>query len=167
MKEIPSYYWDFCIWIDLISRNKSDRVEGARHFFQLAQKKRIKLCISAMTLVEVCKDNPKHGDSLQLNGSEETTFKDCISRHVTVYSVSQSIGYTARNIQKKISILDKVGLADTIHVATCTYHNIHVLHTFDEDLISLNQKLECSDGKPLAICKPETPVKQLEITDIM
>ncbi len=162
-KKTSKYYWDSCIWIDLIQRIESERIRSIEFVFELVQRGEAQLNTSAITLAEVFKDDPKHGDRLELSSGEDISFEDYIDRYVTVLNVTQAVGIIARDLQKNHSRLAQGGCGDAIHVACCLYYNIQVLHTFDGGLLSLNQKLECSNGKKLIICKPQPPGKQLEL----
>ncbi len=155
MSEIHRYYWDSCIWIDLIKGDDNHRVDQARRVLRLALQGKVRLCISAITLTEVRKDNSSNGTFMYLNGGERATFEDLLRRDVIIFNVSKTVGYTARNLQSKYPGLAKAGLADSIHVAACVYYCIHTLHTFDKGLISLSNQFECWDGEALTICKPE------------
>ena len=157
MRDFPHYYWDSCIWIDLIERGKNDRVDRAQYVFRLAQQRKVKLHISAVTLVEIRKNGSEHGDILQLDSGERVTFEDFVKKYVSILNVTDGVGYTARDMQKEYPSLAKAGLADSIHVAACVVYKVHTLHTFDERLLSMSNQFECWDGETLTICKPEEP----------
>ena len=131
----------------------------------LVQQGKASLYISGLTLAEVWKDHPQYGDNLQLPSGAGDAFERFIHQYVTVLNVTGNVGITARNLLKEQPVLSKVGVRDAIHLASCIFYNIPVLHTFDEDLMSLSNKLERSDGKMLVICKPQMLGRQLDIKD--
>ena len=49
------YYWDACVWIELITRSNDDRFERCSHIFSKAQSQEVELWTSAFTLAEVHK----------------------------------------------------------------------------------------------------------------
>ena len=51
MMDLAGYYWDSCVWIDLIRGSDNDRVKRARHLLRLALQGKVTLYISAITLV--------------------------------------------------------------------------------------------------------------------
>ena len=154
MMDLAGYYWDSCVWIDLIRGSDNDRVKRARHLLRLALQGKVTLYISAITLVEVHKASSVHEDSRQLDDGIENSFSDFIKRHVPVLGVSEDVDILAGWLRSEHPHLAKSGLTDLIHVATCIAYNIHVLHTFDEKLLSQGIQLRCLDKKELTICEP-------------
>lgn len=88
-QKTSKYYWDSCIWIDLIQRIESERIRPIEFVFELAQRGEAQLNTSAITLAEVFKDDPKHGDRLELSGGEDISFEDYVDRYVTVLNVRE------------------------------------------------------------------------------
>ena len=55
MADVPKYYWDACIWIELITQADADRVERCRYVVDLANRGDAEVWTSAFTLAEVWK----------------------------------------------------------------------------------------------------------------
>ena len=62
---------------------------------------------------------------------------------------------------------------DAVHVASALLANVDEMHTFDDKLLRLNERIDKKDGKRLRICKPsmggpalpllETPPDTLDV----
>ena len=58
---MPKYYWDACIWIELITQANAERVERCRHVVELAKGGKAELWTSAFTLAEVYRKKCDYG----------------------------------------------------------------------------------------------------------
>jgi len=52
---LSKYYWDACVWIDLITQSNLDRFWKCQNVFVQAQKGEVELWTSSFTLTEVYK----------------------------------------------------------------------------------------------------------------
>ena len=133
------YYWDACVWIELITRSNDDRFERCSHIFSKAQSQEVELWTSAFTLAEVYK-RKCNGNFKSLDKSRDDEFE----------------------------LLFKSGLVKQF-LLTFKLHkppdgNVDELHTFDQkDLISLNGQIPLGNGNPLKITKPPTPPRDPQL----
>jgi len=58
--------------------------------------------------------------------------------------------------------------SDGLHLATALALSVDEMHTFDSsDLLKLNGKMNCANGKPLKICRPSAPPPPVPETDLL
>ena len=146
------YYWDACLWIDLIQRRNQNRVDRCLYVMELVSNKQAELYTSAFTLAEVYKV-ACYGDKVQLPGSRDQDFEDYLRGNVEVLQVTQNVGTLARRLLRAHPRLRKP--QDAVHVASCMIFNVSVLHTFDSnDLTRFEGDLRCVGGERLIICEP-------------
>ena len=156
MSEIPKYYWDACVWIELINQSDKDRLKRCRHVIDLAQKGKAELWTSAFTLSEVWKKKCDI-EPVGIQAKHDRAFEDFIeAEFATKINVNVDVGNLARRLLRQHPSIGKP--QDAIHVASCLLSNLDELHTFDEkDLIKLDGKLSRHDKIKLKICKPPAP----------
>lgn len=156
MADVPKYYWDACIWIELITQADADRVERCRHVVDLARRGEAELWTSAFTLAEVWK---KKCDStaVGIQEDQDRAFEDFIeSEFIKKISVDVDVGNLARRLLRRHSGLGKP--QDAIHVASCLLANLDELHTFDgSDLLKFDGVLPRRDKVKLKIGPPPSP----------
>ena len=146
------YYWDACLWIDLIKRENQERVDRCLYVMELVANKKAELYTSAFTLAEVYKVQC-YGDRVQLPENKDQDFEDYLRNNVEVLQVTQYVGTVARRLLRKHPRLKKP--QDAVHVASCLVYDINVLHTFDSnDLRRFDRRLSCVSGEWLEICEP-------------
>ncbi len=147
--------WDACAWISLIQKEKilndkgivtEDRYSLCRVVIDLAEKGKIEIATSALSLAEVCKSRSiKKKPDDEIGAYFENAW-------VLVVSVDTLVGTIARTLMQA----GHAGLKppDAIHLATAIVANADELHTFDDDILDLDEKLSRQDGNILKICKP-------------
>ena len=154
-------YWDACIWIALIQREKnavggSDRDTLCRAVIAEAKKNKIEILTSTLSLVEVCK-NPKirTSDEDQIGAYFENDY-------ILLMNVDRLVGEHARLLM----MAGHTGLKppDAIHVASAILGNVSEFHTFDgsgkqKKFLYLDQKIDRLDGGKLRICTPDVDGK--------
>jgi len=156
LADAPKYYWDACIWIELITQADADRVERCRHVIDLAEHRKAELWTSAFTLAEVWKTKCD-GATAGIQEDQDGAFEDFIeSEFIKKISVDVDIGNLARRLLRR-----NVGLGkpqDAIHVASCLLANLDELHTFDgSDLLKFDRLFPRRDRVKLKICAPPLP----------
>ncbi len=156
MVDVPKFYWDACIWIELITQSNDDRVERCRHVIDLAEHGKAELWTSAFTLAEVWKKKCDT-DAVGIQEQKDRTFEDFIeSEWVKKINVDVDVGNTARRLLRRNPGLGKP--QDAIHVASCLLNNLDELHTFDgRDLLKFDGALPRMDKVKLKICAPPYP----------
>ncbi len=156
MARIPKYYWDACVWIELISRSSNNRFKRCEHVISEVQQDRAELWTSAFTLAEVYKRkcNGNYVSLLEDRDDEfESFFKSGIVKPILV---NVQVAKVSRRLCRKYQCLRKP--QDAIHVASCIIGNMDELHTFDaKDLIKLDGKITVQNGNTLKISHPPFP----------
>lgn len=129
-------YWDSCVWIKLMSKEKGWKELSA--MYEQAKAGEISLLLSTMVIAEVCKT------------------KDCkrfLDRSCTkITSVGIPLAYFSHTIQKYSK--HAVKPPDAIHIATAALNNSIEMHTFDKELLGWSEKFDKENGHKLLICKP-------------
>ncbi len=162
MAHLPKYYWDACVWIDLITQSDGDRFQRCSHVLSEAREKRVELWTSVFTLTEVykrkCDDEPTSLPEDQ-DDEFESFFESGLVK--TVFLTTEVARY-ARRLCRRYPALRKP--QDAVHVASCIYGNIGEMHTFDvRDLIRLDGQITLRNGNPLRIRKPPSPPKDSQL----
>lgn len=153
MADIPKYYWDACIWIELINQGDQERVSCCEYVIELAEAGKVEIWTSAFTLAEVYKKRcPEENRGIQ--ESKDRDFENYIEKEfIKKVSVDVDVGTVARRLLREYPGLGKP--QDAIHVASCLLYNIDELHTFDDDdLTQFDGKLSRWDKLKLRICPP-------------
>ena len=153
---IPKYYWDACIWIELITRQDTSRVGCCEYVIEQARSGTAELWTSAFTLAEVWKRKCE-GELVSLPEASDDAFEDFIEKEfIRKIQVDVDVGTLARRLLRKYPGLGKP--QDAIHVASCLLNNIDEMHTFDEShLIKFNGQLPRLDRVKLTIGPPPDP----------
>ncbi len=145
--------WDSCVWIALIQDEKiveggTERATRCKAVIAQAKKGKIEIAMSALCLAEVCKNKDiKDGDPQKIADFFEQDY-------LLLVNVDRDIGERARQLM--MVGLSKLKPADACHLATAVMTpDVLELHTFDQTLLDLNNKVIRADGTPLRICWPD------------
>ena len=149
-------YWDACVWIALIMREKialdgSDRDTVCRAIIAEADKNKVLILTSTLSLVEVCKTPEiRSAKDDQLAAFFENDF-------ILPINLDRTVGEHARLLMA--SGLPGLKTHDAIHLASAVSGQVDEFHTFDGDgskpgLLRLDQKIDRLDGGKLRICTP-------------
>ena len=155
MAKLRRIYWDACTWIAYINQEKAiaqndgsveNRFAKCLEVLDQANNKKLEIVTSAFTLAEVCK-NPDVRDSPMENlpGFFEKSY-------IITIPVDMAIGRKAQHMQASGRVALKP--ADSIHLASAIRAKVTELHTFDGDILKLDESIPGVDGKPIKICKP-------------
>lgn len=153
---ILKVYWDsdcFLGWF----KNERDKINKCKGTVEKAKKGELKIITSAITLTEVIrlKDKPPltQQDEKKISGF----FKH---EYIIIQNLDRKIAEFSRNLMWKHPALKP---KDSIHVATAILRKIPILNTFDEGLLSLDNRY---GSPPLHICHPDIPWQgQLSFVD--
>lgn len=158
MSKIPKYYWDACLWIELITQADAVRFDQCKFVIEQAELGAVELWTSAFTLAEVWKRKCE-GATVSLPQSNDTNFEDFIEKEfIRKIQVDVNVGNLARRLLRQYPGLGKP--QDAIHVASCLLNNIDEMHTFDtSDLIKFDGTIPRIDKVKLTICLPPTRPK--------
>lgn len=145
--------WDACAWISLIQEEKIiedgvDRVTRCRSVLVQAKKAKIEIATSALSLAEVCKNKDiKEGDASKIAAFFENDY-------ILLVNLDKNVGERAREIM--MTGYSKLKPPDACHLATAAITpDVTEMHTFDERLLNLNNKIRKADGSLLKICLPD------------
>lgn len=152
----PKYYWDACIWIELINNPDGVRGQCCKHVLNLARENKCEIWTSSFTLAEVIK-RKCDGKGASIQQEKDEAFEDLIEQEfVKKVSVDVDIAKVARRLLRRFPKIGKP--QDGIHVATCLMENLDELHTFDrEDLLGFDKVFDRFDKQKLRIITPPYP----------
>lgn len=166
MASIKRVYWDACTWIayikqEVIENNgkKENRFEMCKSILKLAESGKLEIVTSAFTLAEVCKSSEVKGGVDHLPSFFEKSY-------ILLVPVDKFIALKAQAIQ--LAGIYGLKPPDAIHVASALAAQSTELHTFDDGILSIDQKMTGKDGSPMRICKPNEeipPGPLLQIAD--
>jgi predicted nucleic acid-binding protein len=147
-------YWDACVWIALIQREKislpnggtEDRETMCRMVIEAAKKGTLEILTSTFCLVEVCKapGSKKTSDKL-------TEFFE--NDYILLTNLDRMVAERGRELMITHSGLKP---PDAVHIATAAVSpGVEEMHTFDDRLIKLDGLIDKADRTKLKICKPD------------
>jgi len=147
------YYWDACVWIDLITQSKKDRFYKCNNIFLKAQQGEVELWTSSFTLAEVYKrkcDGDLTSMPEDLDDEFESLFESGLVKPILL---DIQVAKVARRLCRRYHVLRKP--QDAVNVASCMIANIDELYTFDvKDLIKLDGQITLKNGNTLKISQP-------------
>lgn len=156
MARLPKYYWDACVWIDLITQSDEDRFSRCDYVLSEVKENKAELWTSAFTLAEVYKRKCDDEFTSMPEDQEDEFLSLFDSGLVKIVLVDIQVAKVSRRLSRRYSGLRKP--QDAIHVASCIIGNIDELHTFDvKDLIKLDGQITLENGNLLKISKPSLP----------
>lgn len=144
---IETVYWDANCFLGIFN-NEQDKVKACKGTTARAEKGDLIIVTSAITLVEVIrmKGQPR------LKREDENKIREFfLHKYILIQNVDRVVAEAARDLMWRHSALQP---KDSIHVATAILRKVSRMHTFDEELLNLDNKY----GSPkLHICKPDIP----------
>lgn len=150
-------YWDSCTFLGLINQEPG-KANDCSAVWKDAEAGDTVIYTSFFTFAEVFKvkcEDPAKPLSEQGDKQIEQLLRQSWVRPVVV---DERIGVAARRLMRLHPQCKKP--SDGIHLASALALNVDEMHTFDgSDLLGLDGKVNRSDGKPLAICKPKPTPK--------
>lgn len=147
-------YWDACVWIALIKQESIEKKDGTverryircREIISMAEKGKIEIVTSALTIAEVCKSA-----TVKQSGVDNlATFFD--RSYILLVPVDKSVAVKAQGMQT--SGLAGLKPPDAIHLASAHRARVDEMHTYDDALIKLSENITGQDGQPIRICRP-------------
>jgi predicted nucleic acid-binding protein len=144
-------YWDANCFLGYLKKEE-DKIKQCAGVQELAEKNKLVIVTSAITLIEVVKlDN-----QIRLEEKSEKKIRDFFNNpYIDIHNVDREVGILARDLIWKHSISQR----DAIHIATALRLKLKKMHTFDIELYNLSNKY----GNPkLQISKPDIE-HQLEL----
>jgi predicted nucleic acid-binding protein len=154
MPEPTRIFWDACAWIAYIQKEMpgpdssftEPRYEMCRAVLLEADAGTVDIVTSAYTLAEVCKaakDPTSPGVDLGAFFNQ---------RYILLTNVDKQVGLRAQSLQ--LAGVGKLSPQDAIHLASALVANTPIFHTFDRDLLALDNVFTLDDGNKMRIVKP-------------
>jgi predicted nucleic acid-binding protein len=148
-------YWDSCTFIGLINQEPG-RANDCTAVWKTAGKGAVTIYTSFFTFAEVFKvkcDSPAKPLSEENDKKIEQVLRQ---KWVKPIVVDERIAVAARRLMRRHTECKKP--SDGLHLATALALSVDEMHTFDSsDLLKLDGKIHCANGKPLKICRPSIP----------
>ncbi len=148
MDKKRSHYWDSCVFLAWLNDDpeQAPKCEGV---LDAADQGKLRIVTSALTITEVLFTKGYEKIDIRDRDKVEALFK---SSFITVIDVSRFIAEHARELVWTNDVRPK----DSIHVSSAIYAKVDEFNTFDEKLLSLNNKV---GDNPLSICIPSYPLQ--------
>lgn len=169
-KKFRRVYWDSCTWIALIGNETAirlkdgtleNRVALALAVLDDATKGAAEIMTSALSLSEVNRPSP---DQDGLAGTTDKLAAFFENDFIVVVMLDRQVGELARALMQKGYA--KLKPLDAVHIASALVANVDEMHSFDDDVLSLDERIEKKDGNPLKICKPSMGGPFLPLLDL-
>jgi predicted nucleic acid-binding protein len=154
MPDPARIYWDAAAWIAYIKKEmpgpdssfSEPRYEMCRAILQQAEAGTVEIITSAYTLAEVC----KRAKDPASPGIDLGAFFN--QRYILLTNVDKEVGLRAQNLQ--LAGVGKLSPQDAVHLGSALVANVPVFHTFDADLLGLDNVLTLNDGNQMRIVRP-------------
>lgn len=145
-------YWDsdcFLAWL----RNEPERADKCGKVFALAERGKVEIVTSALTIAEVLHLRPADAIPEERRASVEEIFDRPYIRTMTL---TRRLAEQARELVWKHRIRPK----DAVHVASALAAKATILNTFDRQLIGKSERV---GDPPLVIEPPEVDEPELDL----
>jgi predicted nucleic acid-binding protein len=154
MPEPSRIYWDAAAWIAYIQKEMpgpdssfgEPRYEMCRTVLEQAEAGTVEIVTSAYTLAEVC----KRAKDPTSPGIDLAAFFN--RPYILLTNVDKEVGLRAQNLQ--LAGVGKLSPQDAVHLASALVANVPVFHTFDTDLLKLDNVLTLKGGNQMRIVRP-------------
>lgn len=168
-KRFVRVYWDSCTWISLIQNEtavplagggRENRAALARAVLDDATKKAAEIVTSTLAFSEVYRPSVAHDG---VAGSVDKLAEFFENDFIVPVMLDRNVGELARTLMQR----QYPGLKplDAVHLASALVANVDEMHSFDERLLNLSDRIDKKNGKPLKICKPSMGGPLLPLLD--
>lgn len=125
-------YWDADCFLGFL-KEEQDKIDRCRGTTEKAERGDLIIVTSAITLIEVVKLDK----TLRLKAKDEKTIRDFFKNpYIHIHNVDREVGIIARDLIWKHFLSQR----DSIHVATALKLKLGKMHTFDGQLLKLDNK---------------------------
>ncbi len=147
-------YWDSCAWLGFLN-GEGDKKRELEIVYGHARNGRYELWTSTFSMVEVRRLKSEKHAPKPLSDENLRVIRDLFGQpFVMPIPLAQDIAEHARKLVRTTNGLKKY--PDAIHLASALRWNVEVMHTYDnQDLLHLNRKFTCRNGRDLIICYPD------------
>lgn len=148
----PKYYMDAGVFLALFN-DEAERVKQCKQVLKAGERGEIQILTSSFTLVEVIHIKGRE----KLNKDKEEAISAFFENdYIVLVDVTRNLAESARQlIWQNPSLKPK----DAIHAATAIFTEADELHTYDGDLLKLDQKI---GNPPLNIQEPSIKEPELD-----
>ena len=148
--------WDSCAWLGLLN-GEAGRKQVLKAVYGQARQGLIQLWTSTIAIVEVNRLASEMNVPRPVPPDGATLIDDLLFQpFINLLSLDTIVARRARNLLRDTPGLTK--RPDAIHLASAIQWNIPTFHTYDgSDLLHLNGKITCADGRAMEICLPRDP----------
>jgi predicted nucleic acid-binding protein len=161
-------YWDACVWIALIQKEKihdekgnliEDRYGVCRNVIAAAAIGQLEIVTSTLSLAEVFKES-----AVKAQGEDKVAAFFEVD-YILLVNLDRAVGERARTIM--MAGYSKMRPPDACHLASAALSNAEEMHTYDDKILALDGKLDKPNGTKLKICKPDPGGKPAPLLDAM
>lgn len=158
LASLTKIYWDSCAWLGLVN-GESGRRQELEIVYGQGRNGIIEIWTSTLSIVEANRLDSEVGMAKPIPTDSLATLDNMLFQpFVKLVPVDTDIARRARRLVRETPGLGKK--ADAIHLASAMRWNVPIFHTYDgNDLLHLDQKLNCDDGSVLTICEPSDPTE--------
>ena len=168
-KRFRRVYWDSCTWISLIQNETAvplvgggteNRAALARAVLDEATRNAAEIVTSTLAFSEVSKPSITQDG---LAGSTDKLSNFFENDFIVLVMLDRHVGELARALMQQ----GYPGLKplDAVHLASALVANVDEMHSFDDRLLNLSDRIEKKNGKPLKICRPSMAGPPLPLLD--
>ncbi|MHB1245224.1 MAG: type II toxin-antitoxin system VapC family toxin [Sulfuriferula sp.] len=145
-------YWDADAFLALINEDKSSaEMAGCNDVWATCEKGTLLIVTSTLTTAEVIH---KKG-TLKLDQQKRVLVSNFFRQSfISQKPLTREIAELARDVVWDSNIKPK----DAVHVATCAYFKIRLLHSFDTNLV--NKRVITVNGFPINVSNPHAGAQQ-------
>lgn len=149
-------YWDSCAWLGLLN-GEVGRKRALESIYGHARKGLIQIWTSTIAIVEVNRLSTEMNVPRPISTGGLSVIDDLLFQpFINPLSLDTIVAKRARKLLRETAGLTK--RPDAMHLASASQWNIPIFHTYDgSDLLHLNGKITCLDGRPMEICIPRDP----------
>jgi predicted nucleic acid-binding protein len=141
-------------------RGTENRAALARAVLDDATKKAAEIVTSTLAFSEVNRPSVAHDG---VAGSVDKLAEFFENDFIVLVMLDRNVGELARTLMQR----QYPGLKplDAVHLASALVANVDEMHSFDERLLDLSDRIDKKNGKPLKICKPSMGGPLLPLLD--
>jgi predicted nucleic acid-binding protein len=140
-----------------MGRLLEDRYGMCRNVIAAAERNQLEIATSALSFAEVCK---APGIADQTEDKIAAFFE---KDYILPVNLDRAVGERARALMRMG--ISKFKPADACHLATAALANVDEMHTFDDRLLVLTDKIDKQDGTKLKICGPDPGGERMPLLD--
>ena len=151
-----SVYWDACLFIEVLQKTNTARLDACRDLIDKAEKKALVIVTSALTITEVNKFGAEDVSGVSREEQSKLILAFFGNAYIKVRSLDRQTAELAHHLTRQHGLKNM----DAVHAATAVIGKVDVLYTYDGEKGKRGGLLSC-DRKigtpPLRIERPPSP----------